>query len=87
MTFGEAFKKERKQAGVSQGKISKSMGWSSPQFVSNWERGLSYPSQESLKTICDKFSMDYDKMVSIILKEKTQALRDAWKPKHASKEA
>jgi len=41
MSEGEFVKEARLAAGLSQTKLAKRLGWSSPQFVSNIERGLS----------------------------------------------
>ena len=40
--FGERIKKAREAAGLSQREITDALGWSSPQFISNVERGLAH---------------------------------------------
>lgn len=37
------FKKYREAVELSQGEVAKRMGYSTPQFISNWERGVSTP--------------------------------------------
>lgn len=37
------FKKYREAAELSQSEVAKRMGYSTPQFISNWERGVSTP--------------------------------------------
>lgn len=86
-TFAMTFKEERIKAKTSQGKIAKFMGWTSPQFVSNWERGISYPSPEALETIANAFEMNHAKLSSLILKEKMRDLKEKWGPKDGSKES
>jgi transcriptional regulator with XRE-family HTH domain len=41
--LGKFLKTTREAAGLSQGKLAVKLGYKSPQFVSNWERGLSKP--------------------------------------------
>jgi transcriptional regulator with XRE-family HTH domain len=41
----------RHAANMSQGDVAKKMGYSSPQFVSNWERGLSMPPPGSVRKL------------------------------------
>lgn len=40
---GKMLRKLRLKAGLTQRAISSRFGWSSAQFVSNWERGVSLP--------------------------------------------
>lgn len=49
----------RNNAGLSQGDISKAMGWKSPQLVSNNERGVSHPPFGSVKALAKLYSVDY----------------------------
>ena len=41
--LGKIFKTLRKNAGLTQREVSSKMGYTTIQFVSNWERGLSAP--------------------------------------------
>lgn len=41
--LAEELVKLRKQAGLSQRDVSTKLGYSTPQFISNWERGVSEP--------------------------------------------
>lgn len=49
--FGNFMKNLRKKANLSQNDVAVEMGYSSPQFISNWERGVSTPPLSSVKTI------------------------------------
>ena len=50
-------KKSRENLGLSQTFVSSKLGYSSPQFVSNWERGLSHPPVKSLKKIAKLYKL------------------------------
>lgn len=56
-TLAEYLKKSREVAGLSQTFVSGKLGYSSPQFVSNWERGLSHPPLKSLKKIAKLYKV------------------------------
>jgi transcriptional regulator with XRE-family HTH domain len=45
---GRLLKAARENAGLRQSDVAKKLGYSSPQFISNWERGLSLPPLDRL---------------------------------------
>lgn len=51
--FGKFLAEKRKDAGLSQKDLSQILGYTSPQFVSNWERGLATPPIDKVKKICE----------------------------------
>ena len=55
--LAEYLKKSRENNGLSQTFVSSKLGYSSPQFVSNWERGLSHPPLKSLKKIAKLYKL------------------------------
>lgn len=50
-TVGQFLKELRHHNGVSQRDLADKLGYSTPQFVSNWERGISFPPVSALKKI------------------------------------
>lgn len=46
--LGAFLKKHRKAAGITQWDVAREMGYASPQFISNYERGLCAPARETL---------------------------------------
>lgn len=48
----------RLDAGVSQKDLSLLCGWSTPQYVSNFERGLSLPPMQVVELICEAIKLD-----------------------------
>lgn len=59
MNLGKMFKKSRLKEELSQGDVSKSLGYTSPQYLSNVERNISTPSPLMLKRMCDLYGIDY----------------------------
>lgn len=57
-TLGEYFKRLRLDADLSQRDISNRLGYKSPQFVSNWERGLVTPPAKQVRKLAKMFSVD-----------------------------
>ena len=51
--FGNRMKEARENAFLSQKELANKLGWTTAQFVSNFERGLSLPPMKSVKTICE----------------------------------
>ena len=43
MKFNNFIKSLRKQKGLTQQQLASALGYTSPQFVSNWERGVAFP--------------------------------------------
>ena len=41
MNLGDYLKSKRENASLSQGDVAKKLKYTSPQFISNWERGIS----------------------------------------------
>lgn len=43
LRFGRWLKARREQVGLKQADVAKPLGYTNPQFISNWERGISDP--------------------------------------------
>jgi transcriptional regulator with XRE-family HTH domain len=67
-------RKKRRQAGLTQSDVAKKLGYSSPQFVSNWERGLSDPPVETLRKISDIYNIPLDEIHQLFLKATVQKI-------------
>jgi transcriptional regulator with XRE-family HTH domain len=74
-------KEKRKAAGLSQGAVSKKMGYTSPQFVSNWERDLSHPATASLDELAQAYGCEpasfKEEYISLMVKAYERELRAA----------
>ncbi|MES3039065.1 MAG: helix-turn-helix transcriptional regulator [Bdellovibrionota bacterium] len=69
MTLAEFLKNKREDAGLSQSEVARKLGYSSPQFVSNWERGLSSPPISSAKELCRIYKVPMTGFFEIYLEE------------------
>ena len=67
-------KKARQKAGLSQGDVAKELGYSSPQFISNWERGLSSPPLDTLSDLVRIYAIPGRELVDVMLYETKQNL-------------
>lgn len=54
----------RSNARLSQGDVAKAMGYTSAQFVSNWERGLSVPPASAFEQLAKIFKTPYDDLAA-----------------------
>lgn len=69
------YKFHREMAGLSQGDVSKVMGFSSPQMLSNIERGISHPTPEMLKVMAKLYSIEYDYLCAVLIDKKVEEYR------------
>lgn len=69
MKFCDFIKAAREKANMSQGDVGKLLGNSSPQYVSNIERGVSHPSQKTLRTMCTAYDINYHQAASLVVVE------------------
>lgn len=81
MNLREKIKEARTEKGLSQQKLAKTLGYSSGQFVSNWERGLSYPPVDRLAKMALIFNFNEEEILKQYLEEiiaiKKKAFRKA----------
>lgn len=72
---GAILREMRREAGLSQGQVSKKLGFTSPQFVSNWERSLvSIPSRHVLK-IAKLYKVNPSKLINPMVAEYRERLK------------
>ena len=67
---------KRKSSGLTQKELALKLGYISPQFVSNWERGLSAPPIGSLKKIASILNTSADDLFSIFLEDTLATTRE-----------
>ncbi|MGZ3650969.1 MAG: helix-turn-helix domain-containing protein [Bdellovibrionota bacterium] len=66
---GKHLREMRKKAGLTQRQVSDALGYSSSQFISNFECGIAVPPLRKLKTMVDLYNMDVSELLDIILRE------------------
>jgi transcriptional regulator with XRE-family HTH domain len=67
--FSSFLKKKRNLAGLSQKEVSEQLGYSTPQFISNWERGMSTPPITVIKKIASLYKISIDEIFDLLLQE------------------
>ena len=87
-------RESRIKAGLSQKDVADRLGYSTAQFISNWERGLSSPPVDTLKRLTEILNAKPKDLVNIILLENKKELEKnlcinqttkSKKQKHSSK--
>lgn len=74
MTESESFelalflKQKRVMMGLSQKDVAEKLGYSTSQFISNWERGVSQPPLHTLRKLSNLYKISADEMFSVLLK-------------------
>lgn len=57
---GDFLRGKRLASGKSQGDVRRELGYSTPQFISNWERGLSHPPHRDIRKIADVYGCNVE---------------------------
>jgi len=77
--FGIYLRNLREKKNLSQGEVAASMGYKSPQFISNWERGLSSPPLKALVKLADIFGVPREKLYKNFVLHINHQLNDEYK--------
>ena len=56
--FGAMLKASRASANLTQAKVAKALGYSTPQFISNWERGVAMPPFIQIRKLVAMYKLD-----------------------------
>ncbi|KYG70809.1 helix-turn-helix domain-containing protein [Bdellovibrio bacteriovorus] len=78
---GEFLKKSREARNLSQGDVSTHLGYNTPQFISNWERGLSLPPVTTLKSLAKLYKINADELFQMILEEHLEQTAESLRQK------
>lgn len=81
MSFGQYLKQKRVQAGLSQSQVSNKLGYTTSQFVSNWERGISEPPVKDIKKIALLYGVSAEGIFDAVLKNKIAEVTESLKRK------
>jgi hypothetical protein len=73
--FGKFLKLAREKKGLSQNEVAKLLGYSTAQFISNLERGISPPPLKVLKLIKEIYELDSQELMSVIQEEQEDNLK------------
>lgn len=66
--LADFLKMKRNSVGLSQKEVADQMGYSTPQFISNWERGVSHPPIGVLKKLGELYRVSAEDIFEVTLK-------------------
>lgn len=69
MTLAQALRGFRENVKLTQGDVAKEFGYSTSQFVSNWERGLSRPPKIIVTRLAKLYNIPSRKLSSIYVRD------------------
>lgn len=78
MEIANLIKKHRKQVGIKQKEVSAQLGYTSAQFVSNWERGISWPPLKDVNKVCAILKIKPAKLKSLMIKARREEIERAF---------
>lgn len=74
-TLAIFLKESRLNAGLSQKDVSKVLGYSSSQFISNWERGVSQPPITAVKKISQAYKVKPEAMLDALITDTVETVK------------
>jgi len=77
-------KKKRIEAGLTQAEVAEMLGYTSSQFISNWERGLAKPPAFMLKSLAKIYKMDAKVLLDMLLESVTKNIEREFHRSHAT---
>jgi transcriptional regulator with XRE-family HTH domain len=75
--LGGALKKGREAAGLTQRDVSDELKYSSAQFISNFERGISAPPLKKLKFLSKRYRLPVGKVTRLLLVGQEKRIMEA----------
>lgn len=75
--LGQYLQEMRIRADLTQREVSSTLGYSSAQFISNFERGISTPPLKKLKVLIQMYRMPVERVMSLILEGERDILASA----------
>jgi len=81
--FAKRLKAARVAGGFTQDEIAKKLGYTTAQFISNWERGVAFPPLDALAKLIRIYRLDANTVVEMCLEAASERLHKAMKIKGA----
>ncbi|HEX7676251.1 MAG TPA: helix-turn-helix transcriptional regulator [Bdellovibrio sp.] len=80
-------KDARNKAALSQKDVADHMGYDTPQFISNWERGISAPPVNAIKKLAQLYKISADSLFETLLEEEIRITSENLRRKFKSARA
>lgn len=74
-SVSDYLRQARIKAGLSQANLSEELGYTSPQIVSNWERGLCGAPLDKLYDLSDILKLNKKELITLLLNEQEALLK------------
>lgn len=84
VALGLYLKERRVSSGLSQNNVADKLGYTSAQFVSNWERGLCSPPMDILNKLIKLYKMDAKQLMKCMLEDTKRELAADFARHHIS---
>lgn len=75
--LGTFIKERRLRKGISQAELAERLGYASPQFVSDWERGVSSPPIKKLPEISKELGVSMNTLFDLLVELATTQLKES----------
>lgn len=62
MKLADYLKQSRIKSGKSQAEVATFLGYSTPQFISNWERGISHPPMDAIESLASCYNISEEEL-------------------------
>lgn len=82
--LSDFLKRKRVSAGLSQRDVADKLGYETPQFISNWERGVSYPPVKELGKIAAMYKTSAQELFDLLLNNTIQEVTEDLRRKFAT---
>ena len=82
--LGEYLQSMRTNAGLTQREVCLALGYSSAQFISNFERGIAVPPLKKLKILVKMYNMPVETVMDMILDAEREIMINALKPRKSA---
>ena len=76
---GAYLKEMREKSGLTQREVSIDLGYSSAQFISNFENGIAVPPLKKLRSLVRIYGMSPDKVMDLVIDTQREIMQDALK--------
>jgi transcriptional regulator with XRE-family HTH domain len=87
LILGRYLAEKRLEKGLSQAAVARTLGYSSAQFISNFERGVCAPPMKKLKKMIDMYGMSPNKVTILLLDAQEEYIRKVLVPVSKGKSA
>ncbi|MEZ0393063.1 MAG: helix-turn-helix domain-containing protein [Pseudobdellovibrionaceae bacterium] len=73
--MGNFLREKREAKGLTQAQVALKLGYGSPQFISNIERGVSKVPLKSLRLFIDLYEIACEEIIDLLLEERREQLK------------